>query len=246
MEYICYKGDDELYHWGIKGMRWGIRRFQNKDGSLTAAGRKRRAKLEGELEKLGGKNGTKSDAEAAPRPKTVSEMSDAELRDKVNRLQNERMYYELNKQISALNPRPVSKGEKFMNGLMNDVVAPAAKNAGRAWLEKFMKDKLGLNQEDSVARLEKQVKKLELNKRINDLKKGNEPDELKDLETKYKKLDWEKKISDLENPKTDGVDLSKALEAYRNTSEEERQALKEAASMYENIDKIRKKGKTDD
>lgn len=34
--------NNELTHWGIKGMRWGIRRFQNKDGSLTAAGRKRR------------------------------------------------------------------------------------------------------------------------------------------------------------------------------------------------------------
>ena len=34
--------NNELTHWGIKGMKWGIRRFQNKDGSLTAAGRKRR------------------------------------------------------------------------------------------------------------------------------------------------------------------------------------------------------------
>ena len=31
----------ELYHHGIKGQRWGIRRFQNKDGSLTPAGRRR-------------------------------------------------------------------------------------------------------------------------------------------------------------------------------------------------------------
>lgn len=33
--------DLELYHWGIKGMRWGVRRYQNKDGSLTPAGKKR-------------------------------------------------------------------------------------------------------------------------------------------------------------------------------------------------------------
>lgn len=33
--------NNELQHWGIKGQRWGHRRFQNKDGSLTPAGRKR-------------------------------------------------------------------------------------------------------------------------------------------------------------------------------------------------------------
>lgn len=32
----------ELYHHGIKGQKWGVRRYQNKDGSLTVAGRKRR------------------------------------------------------------------------------------------------------------------------------------------------------------------------------------------------------------
>lgn len=33
--------DDELMHYGIKGQKWGIRRYQNEDGSLTAAGRKK-------------------------------------------------------------------------------------------------------------------------------------------------------------------------------------------------------------
>lgn len=31
----------ELWHWGVKGMRWGVRRYQNKDGSLTPQGKKR-------------------------------------------------------------------------------------------------------------------------------------------------------------------------------------------------------------
>lgn len=40
-KYIRLPYPNELYHHGIKGQKWGVRRFQNQDGTLTAAGRKR-------------------------------------------------------------------------------------------------------------------------------------------------------------------------------------------------------------
>lgn len=51
-----YNYSDELQHHGVKGQRWGVRRYQNKDGSLTKAGKRRLQKIEAKDSKWAKKN----------------------------------------------------------------------------------------------------------------------------------------------------------------------------------------------
>lgn len=83
-----------LAHGGIKGMKWGIRRFQNKDGSLTPLGKKRYKASSKKSDKY------HDDYKKAHDKKSVKEMSDAELRERNNRLNSERRYNELTKKKS--------------------------------------------------------------------------------------------------------------------------------------------------
>jgi hypothetical protein len=241
---------NELRHWGVKGMKWGIRRYQNKDGSLTPAGKKRRAQLEAELSTLGKKAGNKSATPETRKPKRTSDMTDAEIRDSINRMLLEKQYYDTKRSLAASNPPQVSKGKRFINSVLNDVIAPAAKEAGRKWATKFMEDKLGVNKKNELQRLEDKWKKLDYKKKISDLEKGikdnDDPYGLKDLESQWKVADYNKKIKDLENPKKEeGFDMEKAIKAYRNLTPDERAEIKDAAATFENIDKLRKKGNVD-
>lgn len=62
-DYVIQNG--ELYHHGVKGMKWGVRRYQNKDGSLTSAGKKRKRKISPETKERVKKTAAKAVAKGA-------------------------------------------------------------------------------------------------------------------------------------------------------------------------------------
>lgn len=116
-----YNHTDELYHHGVKGMKWGRRLYQRTDGSLTALGRLRYGKKSNE------KPRTDSDrVETLEEKKTrilkshsakdiyqnKDLFTDKEIQDAYNRLNNE-------KNIKSLIPAEVSKGKKFIDAYIN-------------------------------------------------------------------------------------------------------------------------------
>lgn len=142
--------ENELYHYGVLGMKWGVRRYQNRDGSLTAEGKKRynRDIAENLAKKKDSRIDTSSpdpnrwvredierskrvidsgsdlirqaksiERDTSPRSTkkrlNVSNMSDKELRDKINREFLERQYSDMFGEEAK-----VSRGRQFTREIL--------------------------------------------------------------------------------------------------------------------------------
>lgn len=101
---------NELAHHGILGMKWGVRRYQNKDGSLTPAGKKRYTHYD--------------DAD-------VASLTDNELRSRVNRLNIEKQYKQLTSETKQINA-----GAKFVQNTLKTAGAEVAKQYATKYMKK--------------------------------------------------------------------------------------------------------------
>lgn len=172
-----YQNTDELYHHGVLGMKWGRRRYQNKDGSLTPAGKKRANKLLKQYSKVTGKKIIirKKTVEGNHEEKTIKDMTNEELKSRTTRMNLESDYINAKTRLSSLTKKPetkqqVSKGKQFTNKVMKEVVGPSAVQAGKTvlqdWLTKVGKEYAGLSNKQSnpLSSLENKNKKLRLEK----------------------------------------------------------------------------------
>lgn len=131
-----------LYHWGIPGMKWYQRRFQNKDGTLTEAGKKRYYKTDGSLTRRGEKwkaNYTKQELVKTRQSERAAAktMTIEELKQKTDRLRLEQEYLKYFPEIKD-SPKLSDKVKASLGKVMRESFETGAKNAGSKIVEYSM------------------------------------------------------------------------------------------------------------
>ena len=120
---------NELYHHGVKGMKWGVRKTPVR--SSSGATQKRKSNTLSLFKKKKTTRKVSSSNSSPAQTKSIKDMSDDELRKKIERVQLEQDYLQLD-------PKAVSRGKRITKRVMDDMIVPAAVDIGKQAVKSIM------------------------------------------------------------------------------------------------------------